>query len=119
MARFYADENFPLPVVQKLRRLGHDVLTISEASKANQQYSDTAVLQDAASLGRCVLTLNRKHFRRLHEEGLSHAGIVLCTYDPDYTGQAQRIDEAVGDLSSLAGQLIRINRPAPTSAPTL
>lgn len=49
MARFYADENFPLPVVQVLRGLGHDVLTIGEAGKANQQYSDAAVLQDAAN----------------------------------------------------------------------
>ena len=28
MARLYANENFPLPVVGELRRLGHDVLTI-------------------------------------------------------------------------------------------
>jgi len=55
MARFYADENFPLPVLQVLRGLGHDVLTIGEAGKVNQQYSDAAVLQDAANLGRCVL----------------------------------------------------------------
>ncbi len=34
MARSYADENFPLPVVQVLRQLGHDVLTIGEAGKA-------------------------------------------------------------------------------------
>ena len=27
MARLYANENFPLPVVNELRRLGHDVLT--------------------------------------------------------------------------------------------
>ncbi|MCL4832054.1 MAG: hypothetical protein KJZ86_06420 [Caldilineaceae bacterium] len=27
MARFYANENFPFPVVEELRRLGHDVLT--------------------------------------------------------------------------------------------
>ena len=26
MARFYANENFPLPTVEELRRLGHDVL---------------------------------------------------------------------------------------------
>lgn len=104
MARFYADENFPLPV--------------GEAGKANQQYSDAAVLLDAAGLGRCVLTLNRKHFRRLHEDDASHAGIILCTFDPDYPGQALRIDNAVGDLSSLEGQLIRVNRPAPPSAPT-
>jgi hypothetical protein len=112
MASFYADENFPLPVVQELRRLGHDVLTIGEAGKANQQYSDPAVLHDAASTGRCVLTLNRKHFRRLHEEGARHAGLILCTYDPDQVGQAQRIDDAVRSIPTLADQLIRINRPA-------
>ena len=30
MARLYSNENFPLPVVQKLRVFGHDVLTIQE-----------------------------------------------------------------------------------------
>jgi hypothetical protein len=113
MARFYADENFPVPVVQVLRQLGHDVLTIGEAGKANLQYSDSAVLQDAAGLDRCVLTLNGKHFRRLHEEGARHAGIILCAYDPDYPGQAQRIAEAVGNVPLLTGQLICVNRPAP------
>src|SRR6516164_5330908 len=28
--QLYADENFPLPVVEELRRLGHDVLTAQE-----------------------------------------------------------------------------------------
>jgi len=28
MAQLYADENFPLPVVEELRRLGHNVLTM-------------------------------------------------------------------------------------------
>ena len=28
MARLYSNENFPLPVVEELRQLGHDVLTI-------------------------------------------------------------------------------------------
>jgi len=28
MARLYANENFPLPVVMELRRVGHDVLTV-------------------------------------------------------------------------------------------
>ena len=39
--------------------------------------------------------------------------MILCTYDPDYQGQAQRIDEAVGSVSVLTDQLIRVNRPAP------
>lgn len=31
MARLYADENFPFPVVVCLRALGHDVLTTNDA----------------------------------------------------------------------------------------
>ncbi|MBI5602323.1 MAG: hypothetical protein HY879_03125 [Deltaproteobacteria bacterium] len=30
MGRLYANENFPYPVVEELRRLGQDVLTIKE-----------------------------------------------------------------------------------------
>ena len=51
MAAFYADENFPLPVVEALRRLG--------------------------------LTLNRWEFIGLHAQLPRHAGIVVCTQDPD------------------------------------
>ncbi|MBD2576541.1 DUF5615 family PIN-like protein [Oscillatoria sp. FACHB-1406] len=42
MARLYADEQFPVPVVEFLRVLGHDILTVREAGKANQK-----VLNDA------------------------------------------------------------------------
>ncbi len=32
MARLYADEQYPYPVVELLRILGHDVLTVQEAN---------------------------------------------------------------------------------------
>jgi hypothetical protein len=35
MTRLYSNVNFPLPVVEKLRALGHDVLTIQEAGKGS------------------------------------------------------------------------------------
>ena len=66
MTRLYADENFPLPVVIELRRLGHDVLTMPEAGQAGKAVSDEGVLAFARTEGRAVLTLNRKHFIRLH-----------------------------------------------------
>jgi len=112
MARLFADENFPLPVVEELRRLGHDVLTIQEAGMANQRFSDDAVLAFASGDNRAVLTLNRKHFIRLHNTSLDHAGIVACTVDLDFAGQAARIHEAIYSRDSLEGELIRINRPA-------
>jgi len=40
MARLYADEDFPFPVVERLRQLGHDVRTALEAGQANQAIAD-------------------------------------------------------------------------------
>ena len=112
MARLYANENFPLPVVLELRRLGHDVLTVQETGKAGLAMPDEAVLAFATGDARAVLTINRKHFLRLHRRDASHAGIIVCTLDLDFPGQARRIHEAIGTLPVLAGQLLRVNRPA-------
>lgn len=112
MARLYADENFPLPMVEELRRLGHDVLTIHEAGQAGQAIPDETVLAFARAEHRAVLTLNRKHFIRLHLAQPEHAGIIVCTFDPDFRGQAERIHIAIEPATRLAGQLIRVNRPA-------
>lgn len=91
MARLYANENFPLPVVERLRILGHDVLTIREAGKADQAMPDSALLEFATAQRRAVLTLNRLHFIRLHRQRPEHAGIIVCTFDRDFAGQAERI----------------------------
>lgn len=112
MARLYANENFPLPVVEALRQVGHDVITTAETGKAGQAYSDEEVLQFAAQDDRIVVTLNRKHFIRLHRQGANHAGIVVCTFDPDFLGQASRIDAAVKASANVRGELLRVNRPA-------
>ena len=111
MARLYSNENFPLPVVLELRRLGHDVVTIQEAGLANQQLPDAQVLAEATADGRAVLTINRKHFIHLHRDSSQHEGIIVCTFDPDFTGQAGRIDRELQARESLTGRLIRVNRP--------
>jgi len=110
MASFFADENVPLPLVEALRALGHDVLTAYEAGRANQGIADPDVLQYAAGVGRAVLTANRKHFHRLHRLSAAHAGIVTFTEDPDATALALRVHGQVAGLSTLAGQLIRVVR---------
>lgn len=112
MAQLYSNENFPLPVVEELRRLGHDVLTIQEAGQANQSVPDEAVLAFAYVEGRMLLTFNRKHFVRLHREQKEHCGIIVCTVDPDFAGLAQRIHEAIEVHAQISRPLIRINRPA-------
>jgi len=42
----------------------------------------------------------------------NYSGIVVCTFDPDFVGQATRIHAAVSGYRSLSGQLVRVNRPA-------
>jgi hypothetical protein len=111
VARLFADENFPLPVVEELRRLGHDVVTINDAGKAGQSLTDEAGLDFAHTDSRAVLILNRKHFVGLHATGREHAGIIACTFDLDFAAQAQRIHAAIASQARLSRQLVRINRP--------
>ncbi len=111
MARLLADENFPFPVTQELRALGHDVVTLEKLGHADQGLDDDAVLALGTDHGRAVLTINRRHFVRLHEEQPAHSGIVVCTLDVDFVGQARRIAAAVRADEDLSGKLVRINRP--------
>ncbi len=108
--RFYSDENFPLPVVSELRRLGHDLLTAFEDGRANKGIHDDVVLARSHRLHRVLLTINRSDFRILHESGREHSGIVICTFDIDFIGQAARIDKMCLQIQNADGQLIRVNR---------
>ena len=113
MARLFADENFPLPVVEELRILGHDVVTIQETGMAGMGVSDADVLTHAASEGRAVLTLNPKHFIQLHRQRPGHPGIVVCTIDRDLAAQARRIPLVLAAEPEISHQWIRVNRPGP------
>jgi hypothetical protein len=112
VARFLADENFPFPAAEALRQLGHDVITLRDLGKAGQALIDEAVLDLACGDTRCLLTLNRRDFARLHRASPGHAGVIVCTFDLDFDGQAERIHATVTAKASLAGQLIRIDRVA-------
>jgi predicted nuclease of predicted toxin-antitoxin system len=112
MARLYADEQYPYPVVELLRTLGHDVLTVQATGNANQKISDQAVLAFATQENRAVITQNRKDFIQLHRTKPDHAGIIVCTNDRDWEALANRIHAAIISVDSLQGKLIRITRPA-------
>ncbi len=113
MATFYADENFRNPVVEALRRLGHDVLTCQEAGRADQGIDDELVLSDALRMSRILLTQNRDDFKKLHRSGLPHWGIVVCTYDPDTEALARRIADAVAREEPGGCWLASVVRPNP------
>jgi hypothetical protein len=111
MAALYADEDFSRLVVEELRRLGHDVLTAQEAGQGNRFIPDPTVLASAIAQKRAVLTHNRRHFMRLHRQGIAHAGMIVCTRDDDVAALAARIHEALSAQLVLDNQLIRVVRP--------
>jgi hypothetical protein len=107
MARLYADEDVPQPLVDQLRALGHDILTALDDGQANQSIPDGDVLARATSLARAVLSHNRKDYKRLHKATPGHAGIVSCTRDDsDPAALAARIHGALAANPDLAGRHI-------------
>jgi len=113
MARLYANENFPKQIVDELlSHYGRDVLTTLGAGNANRSITDEEVLAFASSERRILLTHNRRHFLALHRKSPNHTGIIVCTFDPDFSGQARRIHEALSGQSEMQGKIIRVNRPA-------
>ncbi len=108
MARLYANENFPVDVVRELRGLGHDVLTTHDVGRSNQGIEDDAVLRYAIDTDRCLITLNRRDFMRLHRAVPIHCGIIVCTENRDYADLARRIDGEISRVPALANQLLRV-----------
>lgn len=93
--------------------MGHDVLTTHDSGKSNQGIEDDAVLRFATETCRCIVTLNRKDFMRLHRGNASHAGIIVCTQNCDYADFADRIDSVIRQSGDLTGQLLRVVRSNP------
>jgi uncharacterized protein with PIN domain len=110
IARLYSNENFPIDIVKKLRYLGHDVLTSSEAGQANQGIPDDDVLKFAHQQERVVITLNREDFIRLHRDGNEHSGIIICKDDRDYDAQASKVHELILDATELNSRLFRVKK---------
>jgi hypothetical protein len=111
----YADEDFPLGAVEELRRLGHDVLTTQEDNRCGT--ADAQILARAHSLGRAVVTHNRRHFERLDRQGAPHSGILSATQDPgNPVPLAAHIDAALASRSP-GRWCIRVNRPPAPKTP--
>jgi predicted nuclease of predicted toxin-antitoxin system len=110
MVRLYVDEQFPHPVVDYLRDLGHDVLTVQATGNAGK--SDPDVLAFAIADSRAVLTQNRRDFVKLHRAQPNHAGMIICSDDQNFAQLAERIHQALSGEDALRGRLIRVTRPS-------
>ncbi len=107
MVKLFADENFPGPVLERLRNAGWDVLRVQDVGLRTEP--DERVLEFATAQERAVLTRDRDDFVRLHSVVKDHAGIVVCT-DDDPDVLAEKIIKALANKADLKNQLIRINR---------
>lgn len=85
-AHVYLDEDVSALIATLLRTRGFDTTTARDEGMLGQD--DAAQLERAVSLGRCIVTHNRVHFERLHQEYLStgrkHHGIVLAARRSPY-----------------------------------
>lgn len=108
-----ADENIPERTIRACELSAMtSTHTLKEDGKAGKRYADESVLRDAASLGRVVVTHDRRDFRRLHNEGqIPHRGIVLCTQDPDPVRLAANIHAALSKRTTIDGELVNVYRP--------
>lgn len=97
-------------MVKILRELDHNILTFQESN--NKSISDEEVLFFAIQEQRIVLTQNRRHFIRLHQQYPNHTGIIVCTEDRNVEQLAQRIHQVLSSKNTLTSQLIRVSRPA-------
>ena len=78
---FYADENFPGPVVSALQRLGVNVLSVQEDGSAGS--SDEDVLRRAVELSRVLLTQDQDFFEiavRWQQESRPFPGIFYARH---------------------------------------
>ena len=100
---------FPRRVTELLIQMGHDVLTVQEAGKANLGIPDDEVLAFAINDNRTIITLNRHDFISLHR---SSTDLLVCTNDSDRIRMASRINEAIVREETLIGKLIRVVRPS-------
>lgn len=110
MVRLYADEQFPFPVVQRLRLLGYDILTAQESGQANKRIPDDQVLSFATAKQRAVITQNRRDFVWLHQQCPIHAGIVVCSKNLDWDAFTATIHQGLVGRETIAGELIRVTK---------
>jgi hypothetical protein len=106
LADLYSNENFPRGVVEELRRLGHDVLTVFEAGNAGQRIPDDEVLRFAVSQLRAVVTINRRDF-------IARIPFMPASlFAPRMTTLLRFHSASMRNCSPvLAGQLLRVIRP--------
>jgi predicted nuclease of predicted toxin-antitoxin system len=93
--KFLADENFPRPALEALRKAGWDVFSIAEKCPG---ISDDEVIALCASGQRVLLTFDKDFGELVFRRGLSAAsGVVLFRITPESPDDAAAVALALVD----------------------
>ena len=96
MARFIIDENIPRSVATRLRELGHDVETVTEAVRPGA--TDVAVIRRSRR-GRCFIVTLDADFITLHRQFSEPFGaIVFRTSPPTPSRIKERMEQLLANL---------------------
>jgi predicted nuclease of predicted toxin-antitoxin system len=95
---FVADESCARPVIQALRKAGHDVLAIAEIARGA---TDDQVLERALKEKRVLITEDRDFGELVYARGRSSPGVILVRF-PSRARRAKSatVIEAVSRLGS-------------------
>ncbi|MFN0169828.1 MAG: DUF5615 family PIN-like protein [Bryobacteraceae bacterium] len=106
---FLADENFPRPALDALRKAGWDVLSIAEECPG---ISDEEVAALCAQQHRILLTLDKDFGELIFRRGLSAgSGVVLFRFTPESPEEAAELALGlVGSQADLSGSFCVVTR---------
>ena len=107
--RFLADENFPRPALEELRKAGCDVYSIAESCPG---IADEEIIPLCEDQQRVLLTFDKDFGELVFRQGLSAAsGIVLFRITPESPEEAAGVALAlVESQPNLAGTFCVVTR---------
>lgn len=93
--RLLADENIPLPSIERLRGAGHDVVAVSEDSPG---VTDREVLARAVRDHRILLTFDRDYGALVYQHGMQPPpGVIYFRFLPPFPEEpAERLLALLG-----------------------
>lgn len=117
--KFVVDESSGQSIVNELRRLGHDAISIQELFPG---IDDPPILEIAVDDERIVITNDKDFGELVYRSGLPHAGVVLFRLEDESAGNRVRMmkkvlqacgDKLIKSFTVATEKKIRIRKPSP------
>jgi len=119
VAKLVARDDFPLSVIEELRRFGHDVVTVPDdgAARGMPLSLSPAPPRSPDARRRIWLSLDPDRSADAHRAAPDHSGIVAVKPGKNYAGLAQRIHDTLKAHARISRQLILLDGEEEASNP--